>query len=214
MSNRKLDIIRPSLELVRLSDGDLLLRANAVYDSMIRNAAYPSPWVSMDAFKAAIDAFTAAVAATLDGGRQATVARDACRADLTVMLRSLGHYVEIACKNDMATFVSSGFLPALTGHRIPEPLPAPSRIRIDQGQTGQLWVRIQPVPKGRRYDLRYAKLPEAGAAAEWTTILAAATKPPIAIDNLTPASTYMFQARVFGKLGFSDWSSTFQRMCT
>ena len=54
MSNRKLDIIRPSLELVRLSDGDLLLRANAVHDGMIRNAAYPSPWVSMDAFKAAI----------------------------------------------------------------------------------------------------------------------------------------------------------------
>ena len=113
MSNRKLDIIRPSLELVRLSDGDLLLRANAVYDGMIRNAAYPSPWVSMDAFKAAIDAFTAAVAATLDGGRQATVDRDACRADLTVTLRSLGHYVEIACGNDMATFVSSGFLPAI-----------------------------------------------------------------------------------------------------
>ena len=85
MSNRKLDIIRPSLELARLSDGDLLLRANAVYDGMIRNTAYPSPWVSMDAFKAAIDAFTAAVAATLDGGRPATVARYAYRAGLSVM---------------------------------------------------------------------------------------------------------------------------------
>ena len=84
-------------------------------------------------FKAAIDAYTAAVAATLYGGKSATVERDKRRAEVIIMLRLLGHYVEGACKNDMSTFLSSGFLPASTAHQTPQPLSPPSAIRIDQG---------------------------------------------------------------------------------
>ena len=105
MSKTKLNIIQPSLGLVRLSDGDLLSRTNAVRDGMVDNTAYPSPPVDMAGFKAAIDAFTAAVAATLEGGKAATVARDKRRSDAIIMFRLLGHYVEAACKNDMKTFL-------------------------------------------------------------------------------------------------------------
>src|SRR5947209_6879368 len=94
MSKTKLNIIQPSLGLVRLSDGNLLSRANAVHDRMLENTAYPRPPVSMDDFKAAIDAYTAAVATTLDGGKSATVERDKRRAEVIIMLRLLGHYVE------------------------------------------------------------------------------------------------------------------------
>ena len=33
------------------------------------------------------------------------------------------------------------------------------------------------------------------------------------VDNLTPGTTYQFQARALGVLGFSDWSSPVNRMC-
>ena len=105
MSKTKLNIIQPSLGLVRLSDGDLLSRTNALHDGMVDNTAYPSPPVSMRDFKAALDAYTAAVAATLDGGKSATAERDKCRAEVIIMLRLLAHYVEGARKNDMATFL-------------------------------------------------------------------------------------------------------------
>jgi hypothetical protein len=214
MSYRKLEIIRPSLDLVRLSDGDLLLRARAVLQGVFNTPAYSNPPIFMEEFKAALDALASAITATLDGGRAATVARDACRNQVIIMLRQLGYYVEVACKNDMHTFVLSGFMPALLYHRTPEPSVPPDSIRLDHGQSGQLIARIQPVKKARRYDLRYAVVPQAGGEPVWATVLAGSTKPPIRISNLTPGQIYMFQARVFGQLGLSEWSNTFQRMCT
>src|SRR6266849_765614 len=101
---------------------------------MFDNPAYPSPLVMRD-FKAALDAYTAAVAATLDGGKSATAERDKRRAQVIITLRLLGRYVEGACKNDMATFLSSGFVPASTAHHIPQLLSPPSTIRIDQGHS-------------------------------------------------------------------------------
>ena len=62
-------------------------------------------------------------------------------------------------------------------------------------------------------DSRYAPIPAAGANITWTTILVASTKPATRVNNLLPGTTYTFQVRAFGKLGFSDWSASFTRMC-
>ena len=168
----------------------------------------------MAGFKAAIAAYTAAVAAALDGGKAAIAARNKRRADIIVMLRLLGHYVEVACKNDIPTFVSSGFVAASTGQRTPaQPVSIPS-VAVDQGSnSGQLVVTIKAVTKARSYELRYAPVPAAGATVTYTTTLVASTKPSTPINNLTPGVTYTFQVRAFGKLGFSDWSASADRMC-
>src|SRR6266446_2977343 len=214
MSNRKLPIIKPQLGFVGMSDDDLLKRLNAVHDGILNNPAYPSPPVDMPGFKSAIDAYTAAVAAALEGGKATTVARDKRRTDAIIMFRLLGHYVEAACKNDMTSFVSSGFVLSTAGQRTPpQPIDVPSITAVDQGSTGQLLVSVKPVARARSYDIRYAPDPAAGAAINWTTISAASTKPAIPINNLTKGVNYTFQVRAFGKLGFSDWSSSVERMC-
>jgi len=214
MAKTKLPILKPVLGVAGMSDNDLLSRLNAVHDKMLNNPAYPSPPVDMPGFKAAIDAYTAAVAAALEGGKAATVARDKRRTDAIIMFRLLGHYVESVCKNDMTSFVSSGFVLSTTGQRTPpRPVDVPSILALDQGITGQLLVSVQPVARARTYDIRYAPDPAAGAAINWTTISAASTKPAIPIDNLTKGVNYTFQVRAFGKLGFSDWSSSVERMC-
>jgi len=214
MAKTKLPILKPVLGVAVMSDNDLLSRLNAVHDKMLNNPAYPSPPVDMPGFKAAIDAYTAAVAAALEGGKAATVARDKRRTDAIIMFRLLGHYVESVCKNDMTSFVSSGFVLSTTGQRTPpRPVDVPSILAVDQGITGQLLVSVQPVARARTYDIRYAPDPAAGAAINWTTISAASTKPAIPINNLTKGVNYTFQVRAFGKLGFSDWSSSVERMC-
>src|SRR5262249_9779062 len=130
------------------------------------------------------------------------------------MLRSLGHYVEGACKNDMATFRSSGFeLASNRPRNPPQPLPVPAPVRLLQGNTGELLATIPSVRKARHYELRYAPVPAAGATANWTTIAVATTKPAVSVNNLTPGGTYTFQVRAFGKLGYSDWSAPVDRMC-
>jgi Fibronectin type III domain len=215
MPKTKLNIIKPHLAVNDLSDGDLLQRLNSVHDGMLNNPAYPNPPVDMAGFKAVIDAYTtAAAAAQHDGGKSAILERDKRRADALIMYRLLGHYVETACKNDPKTFASSGFTAASTGRRNPpQPVVAPLIVSLDQGNTGELLVTIRPVAHARHYEVRYAAVPAAGAAVNWTTIVAPSTKPPTTIKNLAPGTTYEFQVRAFGKLGFSDWSASVERMC-
>ena len=87
------------------------------------------------------------------------------------------------------------------------------------------WVEFAKTMAGRRMyafttagaklytDIRYAPEPAAGAAIRWTTISVASTKPATLIDNLTKGVNYIFQVRPFGKLGFSGWSGSAERMC-
>src|SRR5579884_2147250 len=214
MATKKLAVIRPQMGFTRLSDADLLQRLNAVHDGMLNNPAYPSPPVDMAGFKAVLDAYTAAVAA-LDGGKVSTVKRDKCRADAIIQIRMLAHYVESACKNDMTTFVSSGFVAASTRRTPPQPVSQATITSIDPGNnSGQLAVSIKAVAKARHYELRYGPIPAAGAAVNWITVLLAATKPAPTISNLTPGTSYTFQVRAFGKLGYSDWSSSVDKMAT
>jgi hypothetical protein len=215
MSKTKLPIIKPVLGVVGMKDTDLLQRLNAVHDGMFNNPAYPSPPIDMTAFKAAIDAFTAASAATLDGGKATITLRDKRRTEAIVMFRLLGHYVEAACKNDMDTFVSSGFVASTSGQRTPpQPVAVPNIVTVDHGNSGQLLVTVQPVEKARNYELRYGPVAAAGATVNWTTIVVPSTKPAAPVNNLTPGGTYTFQVRAFGTLGFSDWSSLVEKMCT
>jgi hypothetical protein len=74
-------------------------------------------------------------------------------------------------------------------------------------------VSVKPVAKARCYDIRYAPDPGTGAAIHWTTISVPSTRPAIPINNLTRGVNYTFQVRAFGRLGFSDWSSSVERMC-
>jgi len=197
-----------------MADSDLLSRLNAVHDHMLNNPAFSNPPVDMAGFKAAIEAYTSAEAAAREGGKAAIVQREKRRADAIIMFRLLGHYVETACKDDLATFVSSGFALATTGQKTPpQPVNVPYIIEVDQGRTGQLLVSNKPVNKARSYDIRYAPEPAAGAAINWTVVSVASTKPATPINTLARGVSYVFQVRAFGKLGFSDWSSSAERMC-
>jgi len=206
-----MNILKPALGVTQMSDGDLLARLNAVHDGMLNNPAFPTPPIDMPGFKAAIDAYTAAVSAALEGGKPAKVARDKRRRDAVIMLRLLGHYVEGASKGDLNTFVSSGFVPAPARKAVPtQPVSVPSILKVEHGNAGELVVSIHPVPRARSYELRYA----AGGTTNWITVVVASTKPPTTISNLTRGTDYAFQVRAFNKLGFSDWSGTANQMAT
>jgi hypothetical protein len=215
MAKAKIHTIKPGLNLVQLSEADLLQTLNKVHDGILNNPAYPTPPVDLAAFKTAIDAYTAAVSAAIDGGKKATAARDKARSDVMLMLRLLGHYVEANCKNDMPTFLSSGFSVAAPRPKTPpQPVAVPSIVSVDQGNAGELKVTIKPVKKAKSYEIRYAAAPAAGGTPTWTSLQVSGTKPPPAISNLTRGTDYTFQVRAFGKLGFSDWSSPVDKMCT
>jgi hypothetical protein len=210
-----LPIIKPVLTVTKVTDTDLVPMLLKVYDDMLNNAAFTTPPIDMPGFKAAIDAYSAAITAALDGGKTAITALGKARSNVVVMYRSLGHYVETACKGDMPTFVSSGFTAEPKPVKTPaQPVSVPS-ISVVQGATsGQGIATLSKVVGAHTYDIRYMPAPAAAAGTNvsWTLFSVATTRPATPINNLTPGTTYQFQARAFGKLGFSDWSDSVSLM--
>jgi len=197
----------------RLSDGSFVSRLNAIHDAMAGNPAYPNPPVNLADFKTAIIDYGASIVTALDGGKQA-VAEKRKRRDLVVkMVEQLAHYVEANCNDDAATFTSSGF-EFRSGVRVPpQPVDQPSIVRIDQGQTGQLLVNVTRVPKARVYEIRYGPPGSGTSPAPWPSITVGSARKATPVNNLTPGTTYAFQVRAYGNLGFTDWSRPVERMC-
>ena len=104
----KLSQITPILGYTKVSDELFLGRLNAVYSGTNGNPAYPNPPIDMNAFKADIDSYSGVITEALDGSKKAISEKKKKREALTKSLRLLGRYVEIMCKNDMPTFLSSG----------------------------------------------------------------------------------------------------------
>ncbi len=206
--------IRVSFTFLKGTDGAFLSRCGSVLKGTTGNSAYPSSPVDPAGFKTALDSLTTLVVDALDGGRKAIAARVAQRGVVTKMLRSIGHYVEVACNDDLNTFLSSGFEP-LTIVRVPQEPVAPAMIRnIDHGSTGQLLVSLKSVPNAFSYQLRFAPLAAANAGGPWVFQSVASVRQAAACNGLTPGTTYVFQVQTLGKLGFSDWSNSVTKMCT
>src|SRR5437762_8510855 len=102
----------PSIQAVLgfpgLAPQELLQASTAIYTGTNGNSRFPNPTVDMAVLKADIDNFSSAITAS-DGGKNAIAERNRLGEVLIKALRMLGKYVEIASKDDMKTFLSSGF---------------------------------------------------------------------------------------------------------
>jgi hypothetical protein len=198
--------IKASANFAGLSPADLVLLAKNVHSAMPNNVMFTGAPIDAAALGAAIDAYIASAAEAVDSKR-AIAEREKQRTVLIHLLRQLAHFVEAACKDDMATFITSGFKPALYTHTAPQPLPAASILKIEQGNTGELLVSPKPLPKARQFEVRYALVGTGGIpTGPWTAAAIPNAKKPAVIRNLTPGTTYTFQVRAYGMLGYTDWS--------
>jgi hypothetical protein len=210
----KLKQIKVSFRFSKLLDADLVARSNAICTGMTGNPAYPSPPVDLASFKSAIDSYTASIVDALDGSKKAIVERNKQREALVKVLQLLGRYVEIHCKDDMTTFLSSGFEAASHARTPAQPLPPATILKVDQGNTGQLLLSIKPLARARSYEVRYAPLGTGGTPSAWATATFTSAKKAAPVNSLTPGTTYAFQVRALGRLGYTDWSDSATRMCT
>jgi hypothetical protein len=199
---------------LRLPDDSFVSRLTAIHDAMLGNTAYPAPPIDLATFKTAITNYAASVVAALDGSKRAIGNKKKLREVVVKMAEQLGHYVEANCNEDPVTFTSSGFEIRQTVPLAPQPLAQPTVESVDQGKTGELRANVTPVEKARMYEVRIAPLGPGGAPpTTWITVPAASARKPIAVENLTPGTTYVFQVRAYGTLGYTDWSPAYQRMC-
>ena len=206
--------IRPLDGFSNASDADVVSRGISVETNMTGNANYLNPPVDLAALKAGTDKLSALMADALDGSKKVIAEKNKQRAAVIKMLRLLGRYVEVTCKDDMAIFKSSGFEPASQTRAAPLPLSEKIR-KVEHGaNSGQIVVWIKSVPKASSYELRYGAGGTGGTPGTWITQLVTTVKTPATLSGLTPGTTYVFQARALAKDGYTDWSDSVTFMCT
>ena len=179
---------------------------------MTSDAAFPTPPVTMAALQTALMAFTQAIAAQAQGGTAATSNKNDERDALVDLLRHLAAYVQQNCNNDLTTLLSSGF-EVVTNNRAQLPLDTPTIVGVDNGNSGQLLVTVNPVANAKCIELRFALLGTGGAPGPWQNGGLFTYSRSMTVNGLTPGSMYQVEARaVGGSTGYSDWSDAVSHM--
>lgn len=209
----KVKKIKAALGFGSMPDADLLKRLHAIRDGMTGNAAFAAAPVAMPDFKAAIDLYDALATEALDGGKKAISAKRKQREVAIRMARQLGHYVEAASNDDLATFHTSGFEAVGNTRTPPQALTAAAFKYVDRGpNSGQVVLKPASQKGAIAFDLRYCPAPASGAAPNWVSLQAPGSK-AITVSNLIPGASYQFQVRALGRLGYSDWSDVTTFIC-
>jgi S1-C subfamily serine protease len=201
--------VRAKLGLHGVADMDVVKALTAAWNGVLNNSAYPNSPIDLAVFKAGIDKFSALIVDAEDGGKKAISAKDKQRVAVIKLYTQLGHYVQSACNDDMATFLTSGFT-AAAKRTNPAPLPLTEAAfsSIDRGpNSGDVVVKPDGQKGAVAFDVRYALQGGGGPLGPWTTVTI--VKPRrVTISGLSMAGIYQFQIRALGVLGYTDWMDT------
>ncbi len=148
-----------------------------------------------------------AVAAQAQGGTTATAVKNTARNALVEGLRKDAHYVEISANNDLPTLLGSGFQSAST-NRAPSVLDKVQIVGVDNGQTGELKVRIDPIANAKGFDGRIKS-----GTGEYGPSISFQNSKSIFFKGLTAGITYTLQlCAIGGSTGAGDWSDPVSHM--
>ena len=197
------------------SPTDNLAYANSVHGGVFTDPTdYPTPPIDEATFKGAIDTLSVKITAALDGGKKAIADRNHQEQVVIKMMRQLGQYVETACKDDMPTFLKSGFQAASTAKAAKPPLSQFIRAITHGKNSGSMHIVPVAVAGATAYEIRCTPV-VSGTPGTPVTQLVTKTRPAVTITGLTPGTTYSIQVRSFADAtGFTDWSDSVTRMCT
>ena len=203
--------LRVLLGFSSAGDHQLEDTAGAVIKGITGNATYPTPPVTPANLQTALTAFTTAIAAQEQGGPAATADKNNKRDALIDLLRQEAAYVQMNCGNDMAKLLSSGF-EAVGTSRTQTALDAPDILSIDNGNTGQLLVKVTPIANANAYEARCAAV-TGGTPGAWQNGGLYTNSRSMPLNGLTPGTQYQVQVRAIGgSTGYSDWSDTVSHM--
>ena len=198
--------IKAKLGLHGVLDTETVKALMTAYQGLLNNSAYPNPPVALATFKAGIDQFSALIIDAEDGGKKAISAKDKQRVAVIKMYTQLGHYVEAACNDDLATFNASGFTRQVKTKTASAPLTGVRFSWIDRGpNSGDVVVLPEAQTGAVAFDVRYALQGAGGVLGPWTVVTTVKPR-KVTISGLTLAGIYQFQIRAFGVLGYTDWT--------
>jgi len=200
-------IIKVATNFGRLSDTELDNFAQGVINALTGNATYPTPPVTLANLQAAVNDYTAKMAAAQNGGIADTAAKNNSRNTLEESLRKVAAYVQMMCNEDPALLLGSGFQMQST-NRSSTPLEKPKSLSIKNGVAGQLVARVDAVKNANMYEGRIKP-----AIGDWLPSIFTGDSRRIAFPGLTAGTNYTIEVRALGgSTGQSDWSDPSSHM--
>ena len=207
-------LIKAVVDFSRKMPEQLFASAHAVWTGLNGNVNFTNLPVDLNVFKAKLDAYSVSIGEARDGGRKAITQRNTLGEELIRMLRALALHVELNCKDDMNTFLTSGFEARSTSRTPAAPLATPVVAGLDQGVTGQLLARIKSAGRAtKHYLVRCGQVGPGGATpTSWVTVTVPNARTAVALNNLTPGITYAVQVCAYGADGYTPYSDSVTRM--
>jgi hypothetical protein len=196
--------IRTSRRYAKLPDAQLSDFAAQVIAGLTGSTSFPTPPVLPAALTTLRTTFDNAIVAAATGGSMETAVKNAARVALLAALNKDASYVDINCNDDLSTLLSSGFEAAST-NRAQTVLDAPQIVAVDQGQSGELKVRVKGDPNAKSYVGRIKQ----ASGSEFGPSISFQNSKSILFDGLTAGVSYVMRVcAIGGSTGQSDWSET------
>lgn len=180
-----------SIDLNRLNDADLQLKAEYIIACLTNNEYFINPYPSLTEIKTVLHDFSDAVTKAQDRSRVDIAIRRSKRESLLVLLKSLAMYVQLTGDNDEVALLSSGF----TLHKTPQTigmLPKPINFKVTPVYQGAIKVSMKAIYGAKAYLYEYRIKGET----IWQSI--SNTRATMLFTNLTRATEYEFRATAIG----------------
>ena len=148
----------------KYTDSALETKAESIVLALTDNVNFPSPSPTIAALKEAITAFSAAMAAAVDGGRMRISERKVARKALEGLLIQLSAYVMMTANGDVNILISSG-LDVYKDRESRAPVAAPQAPELSSGtNSGEVILKVAVVRGATSYFFEYTDDPLNGSS--------------------------------------------------
>lgn len=194
-------VIRLSRGFFKLTPAKLVEFSRNVAVLLTGNANFPTPVPTLSAFTAAIDKLDDLIQKAMSGDRIMIAARNVARNELLLVLVDLGAYVQAACLNSLAIFLTSGF-DAIRGRSSSFVPSTPTNARLSQGNdSGSLVFQFKKTRNTQSCSIQIASSPNG----PWTDY-SVTSKSKATLSGLPTLAVTWARVKANGAAGSSGWS--------
>ncbi len=216
MTNTKQHPIKAVLDYRTHTPAQLVTDATNIGTALFANLDKfkdaPAPPIDPATLKKETDILVSVNAAAENGGKKELAQQKHQKEVVARLIIQLAHWVEMNCKDDINTFLSTGLQAVALKSKTP---PQSESVRkIAPGSVaGQMLVWLVKLAHAASYEVRWAPVPAGGGApTAWSSQPLSNVKAPAVISGLTPGTAYVFQARALINNVFSDYSQPITKM--
>ena len=187
----------------KYTDARLYTKANHIIDKMDGNPHFADVQPLLAVLREATTTYTAALAKTQSGSKEATALKNQARATLIAILKQIAARVQTISDGDRTLILSTGYDVNKKWSKV-GPLSKPTNFKLQQGSNkGSIYLVCDPIAGASIYEVEYTEgIPTPNS--RW--MKQTSTKRKITIAGLSSGKQYTFRMAGGGSHSSRIWS--------